>query len=485
MPRLDQRNSKDGQRETSPPKTTRGWLAPLVCLGLALAVLVVFLPATRHEFVNYDDLEYVTQNGHVQAGLMWESVAWALSSTQASNWHPLTWLSHMLDCQLYGLKAGGHHLTNLLLHAVNTLLLFLVLRQMTGATWRSAFVAALFGLHPLHVESVAWVAERKDVSSTLFWMLTLWTYALYVARGEGGGARGEGGASNLRSAQHATQITRPSSGLTQSATLHYSLALVCFALGLMAKPMLVTLPFVLLLLDYWPLGRLQRSTSNAQLPMIRRLIYEKLPFFALALASSLVTFVVQRKGGAVSSLTTLSVGARIANAAVSYARYLGKTFWPDNLSVLYPHPGHWLVWQVAGAGLLLAGGTAGALALRRRRPYLPVGWLWYVGTLVPVIGLVQVGIQSMADRYMYVPAIGVFIMLAWGLWDLTAGWRGQRVALATGGAVALACCGAVTRSQVGYWTNSETLFRRAVQVTKKNYLAYNNLGYYLSGQGRV
>jgi tetratricopeptide (TPR) repeat protein len=420
-------------------------------VALAAAVLATFWPVVLNDFVNYDDPDYVTSNRHVQQGLTAQDVAWAFRTGHASNWHPLTWLSHQLDCQFYGLRPAGHHLTSLLLHAANTALLFLALLRLTGATWRSVIVAALFGLHPLRVESVAWISERKDVLSGAFWMLTLLAYAKYVAE---------------------------SKGQSRRSGVFYSLALISFALGLMSKPMLVTLPCVLLLLDYWPLNRLDRTTAPW-------LVLEKVPFVALAMASSVVTFLVQEKGGAVSRLESLPLMARLENALVSYCRYLGKTFWPVDLSVLYPHPGHWpagAVWLSAAALLVL---TAAAILLARRHPYLCVGWLWFIGTLVPVIGLVQVGVQSMADRYTYLPLIGVYIAVVWGASECVAHLSRAQKALAAAAALALLICSALTLRQIGIWKNSESLFRHAVAVTKDNYLAYNNLGFHLSNLGKT
>ncbi len=429
--------------------------------------LAVYLPTAWNDFVNYDDSDYVTENAHVKSGLTWETVVWAFTSGHASNWHPLTWLSHSLDYQVFGLRAGAMHLVSAGLHVLNTLLLFLVLRGLTGTLWRSALVAALFALHPLHVESVAWVSERKDVLSTCFFLLTL-------------GAYGHSQVQSLKS----QVVGGDASRFTFHVSRFYLLSLLCFALGLMSKPMLVTTPFVLLLIDYWPLGRLK--TGDSRLKTFLLLVWEKVPFFALSVASSVVTFLVQRKGGAVS--TALTVGERIANAVVSYARYIRKMFWPDDLSVLYPHPGHWPLWQVLVCAALLIGVSVAVAVWGRSRPYLIMGWLWFLGTMVPVIGLVQVGIQSMADRYTYVPLIGLFIMVVWGIADLVAerlpaAWRGRAVAI--GAAAALAACGAVTVRQVQFWRNSETLFKRAVQVTRDNYLAHNNLGFYFSGKGRI
>jgi tetratricopeptide (TPR) repeat protein len=439
----------------------------VLCWLLALATLAVFLPVARQGFVNYDDSDYVSENPHVQSGLKWENIIWAFKTGHASNWHPVTWLSHMLDCQLFGQKAGPQHLISVGFHIANTLLLFVLLRRMTGALWRSALVAALFALHPLHVESVAWISERKDVLSAFFFLLTLWAYVRYV---ECRRQKAEG--SNT---EHATRHT-------PHATAFYLLSLFLFALGLMSKPMLVTLPFVLLLLDCWPLQRFHIENQQSKIKNLLPLLLEKLPFFALAALSSLITFIVQRKGGAVS--TSLSLGVRIANALVSYIRYIGKLFWPKNLSVLYPYPGHWPAWQVIVSAVLLLAVSGAVILAARKRPWLAVGWLWFCGTLVPVIGLVQVGIQSMADRYTYVPSIGLFIMLAWGLDELVPvrPWRSS--ALAIGTASLLAACAFLTERQIRFWRDSEALFRHAVRVTRDNYLAYNNLGFYLSGQGR-
>jgi protein O-mannosyl-transferase len=446
-----------------------------LCLLLALTTLTVFLPVARQGFVNYDDSDYVTENAHVHGGLKWENVAWAFTTGHASNWHPLTWLSHMLDCQLFGLKAGPQHMVSVGFHIANTLLLFLLLRRMTGALWRSALVAALFALHPLHVESVAWASERKDVLSVFFFLLTVGAYVRYVGV--------QSLKSKVQSPTTASNKAPSPSRITYHASRFFLLSLSLFALGLMSKPMLVTLPFVLLLLDYWPLQRFSPSTLNSQPSTLLRLVAEKVPFFLLAAASSVITFIVQRKGGAVSA--TLSVGARIANALVSYIRYIGKTFWPVDLSILYPHPGWWPAWQVIASVTVLLAIFVAVLLLARKRPYLVVGWLWFCGTLVPAIGLIQVGIQSMADRYTYLPLIGLFIMLVWGISELVPDrpWRGQ--ALAIGGVSLLTVCALLTERQVQFWRDSEALFGHAVQVTRDNYLAYNNLGFYLSGQGRT
>ena len=488
-----------------------GRLSSPVSMGLllALATLGVYWLAALNGFVNYDDGDYVTSNPQVQNGLTWPGISWALTTSHASNWHPLTWLSHMLDWQIFGDRASGHHVTSILLHLANTVLLFLVLRRITGAHWRSAFVAGLFALHPLHVESVAWVSERKDVLSTFFLLLTLWAYASY-AGGEEPGQKGEG----RRMKDEAQPTTSGRKPYYRSKP--YWLALVFFGLGLMSKPMLVTAPFLLLLLDYWPLARFalrvdatklafgdgskpgprSKRVHNAPQPSLPTsdrgaarsadflgLLGEKAPFFVLSLISSVITYVVQQKGGAVSA--SLTLGQRMGNAMVSYMRYIIKMLWPVDLSVLYPHPGDWPLWEVAAAGALLLGVSLVAMLLVRRRPYLAVGWFWFLGGLLPVIGLVQVGIQSMADRYTYVPMIGLWIAAVWGLCDRFASSLNRDRCFALGATAVLLVCAGLTARQIRFWRNSETLFSRAVAVTSKNYLAYNNLGFYLAGKGRV
>jgi len=449
-----------------------------VWLMVALLVLVtitLYWPATRHDFV-YDDNLYVTMNVHVQNGLTLENVKWAFLNPVAANWHPLTMLSHMLDCQLFGLKPWGHHLTSVLLHAVNTVLVFLLLRRLTGALWRSLLVAAVFGLHPLHVESVAMVAERKDVLSTCFGLLALIFYARYAQK---------------QSRVESRESSAGSSGLaldTRPSTLDYGLALFFFALGLMSKPMLVTWPFVMLLLDYWPLGRMLRDegrgTSAAVVPALgsrlstfdSALLFEKLPFFGLAAVTSIVTFVVQNHGGAMNMVQNLPLGARSGNALISYCRYLGKLFWPADLAVFYPHPGYWPLEQVLLAGGLILGISVLLIVKRRRYPFLLMGWLWFCGTLVPVIGLVQVGEQAMADRYAYIPSLGVLILAIWGAYELTRRWRYHVMALSVAGSAAIVLCLGLTRQQLGYWKDSEALYRHALEVTENNHLAHNNLG---------
>jgi tetratricopeptide (TPR) repeat protein len=468
--------------------------------GLFLALLVFFtcLPLLQSEFIFCDDPDYVVANPQVQPGLTRAGIAWAFGSTVGGNWHPLTWLSHMLDCQLFGLKSWGHHLTNLLLHAVNTLLLFLVLQRMTGlragaagveavadksappagAAGRSFFVAALFGLHPMHVESVAWVAERKDVLSTFFWMLTLLAYARYANK-QGADPRNQlagGMAGEIK-------IQIPSSNFHLPASLFYWLALLCFVCGLMSKPMLVTLPFVLLLLDYWPLQRL--TTLDPRSSTFRQLVLEKAPFFLFSLAAGVVTFRAQTGFGAMRTMTSFPLTVRVENALVAYVRYLGKLFWPAKLPFFYPHPGHWPLATVLAAGLLLLGISIVAWMTRRNRPYLLVGWCWYVGTLVPVIGLVQVGYQSMANRYSYVPFIGMFLFFAWLAEALTRRWRYQLPILATLAAAIILACIPTTRRQIGYWKNSEVLLQYASVVIDNNWLAYARLGLVFSKEGRT
>ncbi len=453
-----------------------------IYLFLTLITLTAFWQVNRCDFINCDDDVYVTDNIHIQDGVTMEAIRWAFTTGCAANWHPLTWMSHMLDVQLFGLNPQWHHLTNLLFHVANTLLLFFIFHRMTKSPWKSAFVAALFAVHPLHVESVAWVAERKDVLSTFFWMLTMGAYIHYV--------------------EH-------------PRLKNYLAVLIFFALGLMAKPMLVTLPFVLLLLDYWPLQRFEqkkpaqeiRTEANKPLSankrkrkssgkhtvqarmkeakpadhiyqraLIRPLLREKIPLFALAALSCIVTFVVQQKGGAVTSLNVLPTGVRIANAFVAYIVYVSKTIWPENLAFLYPHPGMRPFWQVLGAVVLLTAVTLMVIRTAKRFPYLAVGWLWFAGTLVPVIGIVQVGGQALADRYTYVPLIGLFIMAAWGIPELLKKWRYRKEALFASSALILPCLLIVTCIQVGYWRNNLTVYDHAIKVTSRNDHIYRNRG---------
>jgi tetratricopeptide (TPR) repeat protein len=454
---------------------------------LTLVTLLCYWPVTAHPFVSFDDHRYIYENPHVKAGLTWAGVVWAFRTGYAGNWHPLTWISHMGDCQLYGLNPAGHHLTNLLFHLANTLLLFLLLQRMTGPLWRSACVAALFAWHPLHVESVAWASERKDVLSTFFFMLTLLAYAKYAEKSEGGRKNAEGRMQNAESSntQHAPRNTNHASRFTHHVSRYYLLSLSFFALGLMSKPMVVTLPFVLLLLDFWPLQRLSfpPTLQHSNTPTLR-LFLEKLPFFALALAASVVTYLVQRTGGAVSSLEALPLQSRIANALVVYVRYLSQTLWPAGLAVLYPYSRHLAVGSVVAAALLLAALSSWFVLRARRQPFLIVGWLWYLGTLVPTIGLVQVGSQSMADRYTYIPSIGLFLLIVWGLDALSDCWPHKHYWLAAAGTLALGGCLACTWGQLKCWQDSERLYRHAIAATTDNYIAYDGLGSALEASGK-
>jgi tetratricopeptide (TPR) repeat protein len=449
-------------------------------LLLAAVTLFVFWPVADSDFVNYDDGDYYTSNWNVLRGIRSGSVGWAFTTTHAANWHPLTWLSLMCDAEVFGAGPAGPHLVNLLFHATNTLLLFVLLWKLTRDLWPSVFVAACFGLHPLHVESVAWISERKDVLSTFFFFLALLSYVAYVRH---------------RRPERATSSPPRENPLTSSERIFqpgsswYVAAVISTALALMSKPMAVSLPLVMLLLDFWPLGRWRGGTFVDAVSSAKRLIVEKIPFFVLALGSSIVTILAQTTGGAVRNLASISMGARLENALVSYARYLGKTVWPARLSVLYPHPGHWPAEVVAVSLAVVATGFLVVLVGARKCPFLFTGWFWFVGTLVPVIGMVQVGLQSMADRYTYVPLIGVFVMVAWSMkfiverWSLRPMWAG----LICGGT--LLACGVLTRHQLRYWKNGEALFSHAVAVTEHNSIALallqNDLGANLYRQGRL
>jgi len=428
----------------------------VICLVLALITLAAYWQVHTFDFVSYDDDRYVLQNPHVNTGLKPENIAWAFRSLEVSNWHPLTWLSLMLDAQLFRLDASGYHVDNLLFHILNTLLLYIVLNAMTGLPWRSAAVAALFALHPLHVESVAWVAERKDVLSTFFMLLTLLAYRRYAGR----------------------------PGLKT-----YLPVVLFYTLGLMSKPMVVTLPFLLLLLDVWPLKRVSLAGNpfqggmNGEAGRLVRLIYEKLPLFGLTVLSSAVTLLAQ--GSEITTMQHLQISLRIFNALVAYCGYLAKTVWPIPLAVLYPHPEFIPLWQTIGAAALLALVTALAVMTRRRHPYLLVGWLWYLGTLVPVIGLIQVGVQAMADRYTYIPLIGIFVAAVWMISDWSARHAYPRYLLPAFFTAVAGFLFAITWTQLGYWQNSEPLFRHALAVTKNNHVMHNNLGALLASRGKL
>jgi len=420
----------------------------LICLFLAIITVITFWPLKDCGFINFDDNFYVYENAYVQSGLNWNSITQAFSSELvkiSGNWHPLTWLSLMLDYSIFGLNPQGFHLINLLFHVLNTILLFLILRRMTKTLWPSAFVAAVFAIHPLHVESVAWISERKDVLSTFFWMLTMGAYSYYV---EHPGFR------------------------------RYLFVLLFFVLGLMAKPMLVTLPFVLLLLDYWPLRRfheIKPVDPEYNWSLIYPLLREKVPLFVLVILSSIVTYIAQLKGGAVASIEMIPLGVRIGNVFVPYIAYIGKMIWPGHLSVFYPYPKLLVLWQVLGSVILLIAVTLAVIWRAKRSSYLATGWLWYLGTLVPVIGIVQVGGQAMADRYTYIPLIGLFIMVAWGVPDLLKKWKHRNEILWTLSALIILCLSIITWTQVGYWQNSITLFNHTLKVTNHSWLAFNNL----------
>ena len=412
-----------------------------IAAGLILITFFVYAQVRTHSFVNYDDPRYVAENSHVRDGLTWDGVVWAFTSADDANWIPLTRISHMVDCQLFGLESGMHHLVSVALHGLSAVFLFLLLVRMTGALWRSAFVGAVFALHPLHVESVAWIAERKDVLCGLFWILAIWAYVRYVER--------------------------PAAG-------RYALVIFLFCCGLLSKPMIVTLPVMLLLLDFWPLKRMNRSA-----------ILEKIPLFALSAAVSAITYMAQHRGGALIAIDQAPVALRIENALVQYWVYIFQFFWPAKLAVFYPYPASFPSWEVAIAGLGLAAATALALVEFSRRPYLTVGWLWYIITLLPVIGLVQVGLQARADRYTYIPIIGISIMLAWGItgvaesllrFDRSRDQRERSLPGTIACMLALAAWSAVTWLQIGYWRDSISLFQHAIAVTDRNYVAYNNLG---------
>jgi tetratricopeptide (TPR) repeat protein len=438
-----------------------------ICLLLILTTCVVYWQVLEHDFVNFDDTIYIISNRHVQEGFTADSITWAFTQKDTSYWHPLTWLSLMANYEIHGLSPSGFHATNLALHVMGSALLFLTLSRMTGSLWRSGFVAALFALHPLNVESVAWAVERKNVLSTFFWMLTLLTYGRYAER------------SNLS---------------------RYLLTLLCFTLGLMAKPMLVTLPCVLLLLDYWPLGRfhLQQSRRDFEEPPpaliqptahkfpVHRLVLEKIPFFSLSAVSIFLCLWSAQQPGFVVNIETRPISLRIANGLVSYVSYIGKMIWPHDLAVFYPHPDT-VPWpQVAAAALFLVIVSLLALRLVRLRPYIFVGWFWYLGTLVPVIGLVQAGLwPAMADRFVYLPLIGLFIVITWGVTDLSVQSRYRLAIMSAAAGIVLSALTIRTWTQLHHWKNSEALLEHTLKVTSRNYLAHNNLGAALDERGKI
>ncbi|MGA2243247.1 MAG: tetratricopeptide repeat protein [Verrucomicrobiota bacterium] len=488
------------------------WLVTGVCIFLAAITFAVFGQTLGHGFVNYDDDQYVYDNPQVVQGLTLRGITWAFATSYSAYWHPLTWFSHMLDCQLWGLNAGGHHLTNVIIHAANAMLLFMVLRRMmglrsnksigattpqvrlrseasspqaglrpdkgvgaaappAGALWPSAFVAAMFAIHPLDVESVAWVTQRKNVLSTFFWLLTMWAYTRYVEK---------------------SKVQGPKS------KVFYGLALVFFALGLMSKPMLVTLPFVLLLLDYWPLGRLsgvtcQVSGSDSRvmhhasriMPQISHLLFEKLPFLLLAVVSSVVTYLGQKSEGAMMTLEQIPLGVRLAKVPVNYVTFLRNIIWPEGLAIPYSDAPAFPVFLVVLCTLLLAGVTLLVLWAARTKPYAAVGWFWFLGTLVPVIGLVQVGNTPVADRFTYVPQVGLYLAVAWAIRDLTVSWRYRRQALGTVVTMVITALMVCAWKQTSYWRNSESLWTHALACTSGNYVAHNNLGSALFQKGNM
>jgi tetratricopeptide (TPR) repeat protein len=450
----------------------------LICLALAILTVITFWPLKDCGFINFDDDVYVYQNALVQSGLNWNSIGQAFSSELVKIggfWHPITWLSLMLDYQIFGLNPFGFHMVNLLFHVMSTILIFLVFHRMTKKLWPSAFVACLFAIHPLHVESVAWIAERKDVLSAFFWILTLGAYSYYV---EHPGFR------------------------------RYFFVLLFFILGLMAKPMLITLPFVLLLLDYWPLQRFQEIKPNHKVQpevsklltsqtlevkkpadpgykwsLIFPLLLEKVPLFVLVILSSIVTYITVQNTGFLKSIKAISPVVRIGNAFISYITYIGKMIWPNNLAVLYPYQELLVPWQVFWSVLLFIAITVAVLRMVKRSPYLATGWLWYAGTLVPVIGIVQVGNHALADRYTYIPLMGLFIMVAWGVPDLLKKWKHRKEILLASSVLSILCLSIITWTQVGYWQNSITLWNHTLKVTDYNVIAYSMRGHAYAGLG--
>lgn len=439
----------------------------LVCLILVIITLTVYCQVSNHAFINFDDDVYVTDNRNVQAGLTSENLKFAFSYIERTYWHPLTWISHMLDCELFGLNAGMHHMVNLIFHIANSVLLFLIFQRMTGARWRSAFVVALFALHPINVDSVAWVSERKNLLSTFFWMLTMLTYVWYAER---------------------------------PSFFRYAIVFIGLALGLLAKPMLVTLPFVFFLLDYWPLGRFRFEQmgnicneavakpifGSAKRSKAFRLILEKVPLLALSAITINLSSSSVQDHGIVLSMESVPMKLRIANALVSYIKYLGKMIWPQHLAIYYPFPKIIPVWQTVSAFMLLVFISVLVIKALKRAPYLAVGWLWYLGTLVPVIGLMQAGLwPAMADRWAYVPLIGIFIMVAWGISDLATRWQCKKTWVFLAAATVLSVFMVTTWLQVRLWADSITLFEHALKVTTNNFVAHNNLGIALQEQSRM
>jgi len=417
----------------------------IIYLVLTVVTFAVFWQVNQYDFINFDDPVYITENLHVQSGITLEGFRWAFSTKYFGLWNPLVWLSFMFDYQLFGLNSGGYHLTNLILHILSTLLLFWLFNRMTGAIWKSAFVAGLFALHPLHVESVAWIAERKDVLSAFFWMLTLCLYVYYTEK----------------------PVIR-----------RYLLVLFSFVCALMSKPMVITLPVIMILLDYWPLERFQSNKDNLILWQLK----EKIPFFILSAVIAVITLYAPNNN---SSPIPFPFSSRLANVPVSFVTYLEKIFWPHDMAVFYPFPTQIPLWQVIGASLLIIIISVAVIIAVKRLPYLSVGWLWYVITLLPVIKIVQVGYDAMADRYTYLPSIGIAFMLAWGIPSLIKSEETRKKILFPAGIAALLALAVLTWHQCGYWKNSATLFSHSLQVTKNNYLAHSNLAIALAKEGKI
>jgi len=487
---------------------------------LAIITLATFAPVFQNDFIKFDDGFYIVHNQHVVSGLTWDNLGWALGTGYQGNWHPVTWISHMADVELFGLQPAWHHLMSLIFHTANALLLMTLLQRLTKAPWRSFFVAALFAVHPLHVESVAWAAERKDVLSTFFFLLTLLAYAGYASAKDRGvqsadrrlqttddrvsGQSGEKGRQDQCESLNRVSLLQRIRIIMEHPQLIYVLALMLFALALMSKPMAVTAPFVMLLLDFWPLARLGTVKTRASLPRategsksglcfssaLKWLIREKIPFFSLAAIASLVTLLVQERGRAM--YLGLPVSQRTANALVSYWRYLGQTVWPKDLAIFYPHPAnryslsqHWPPWLVLAAALGLGLVSWSVLLRRRQMPWLTLGWFWYAGTLVPAIGIVQVGGQAMADRYTYIPLIGIFLCLVWAAAELTRDRPHGRAAVAVAGAAAVGICAALTWTQATYWRNDFTVFEHALAITSNNALAHYHVGIAFRDRGQT
>jgi hypothetical protein len=456
---------------------TSRWRTPVVILALVLGTLTIYWPARHYGFVDYDDNDYVFNNPTVRTGLSWWGLVWSFVDQHAGNWHPLTWLSHMLDCQLFGLQAGAHHLVNVLIHCANAVLLLLLLNSLTGAFWRSACVAALFAWHPLRVESVAWISERKDVLSGFFFLLTLWTYVLYVRKEILPAAVKEDG----------TKSTDGSPAPRRK--MFFNLSLLFLTLGLLAKPMLVTTPFILLLLDFWPLNRCEAAGRNfPRAETVKNLLSEKLPFFLLSAVFGVLAFLAQRAGGAVGAAPQLDAVSRLGGALIGYLDYVEKIFWPRDLTFLYLRPAGITLGSLVAAVLVLSGISVLAAVNLRRRPYLTMGWLWFLGMLLPVSGVISFGLQSIADRYTYLPSIGLFIMCTWGAAELAAitlPKPARGFLLVTGVAAILFVVAGLSRHQLAYWENTQTLMEHALKIDPNNYIAHDNLGIYLSRMGRT